>query len=79
MREAYGRVYCTDSSHGEGEHNRGCIPPADPLDAALRLIRAIYGLCSLCDVTQDHEHDQAEYDRMTGKGRRDGVRRDAGD
>ena len=51
--------YCT--RHQPGEHDRSCVPPANPHDPELRLLRAIYGLCALCDNDQPHEHADAEY------------------
>jgi hypothetical protein len=56
MPPARGKSYCTNKSHGYGEHDASCCPPADPRDPELRLIRAIFGLCSLCDVTDPHSH-----------------------
>jgi hypothetical protein len=46
--------------HRPGEHDITCCPPADPDDAATRLLRAIYGLCSLCDRTEPHGHSRDE-------------------
>jgi hypothetical protein len=50
-----GKVYCT-KGHGLGQHHVDCIPPADPNDLELRLIRVIFGLCPDCDMTDYHEH-----------------------
>lgn len=50
------RVYCTNPEHGDGEHSPSCMPPADPANPELRLIRAIWGLCPVCDETGEHAH-----------------------
>jgi hypothetical protein len=52
---ASGKSYCT-KGHGYGEHDASCLPPADRHDPELRLLRAIFGLCSLCDVAEPHSH-----------------------
>lgn len=54
-------AYCTVPEHQDGEHSAACLPPADPGNPELRLIRAIWGLCSICDETTEHEHTDAEY------------------
>ena len=54
--EGAGRTYCTNSDHGYGEHDATCMPPAEPGNAELRLLRAIFGLCPLCDKVEEHEH-----------------------
>jgi hypothetical protein len=48
---------CTVPGHGDGEHNQSCVPPADPAYLALRLLRAIYGLCPDCDNEDHHDHE----------------------
>lgn len=53
------KTYCT-RGHQPGEHDASCMPPADPANPELRLLRAIYGLCSLCDRTDEHEHPDEE-------------------
>ena len=55
-----GRAHCTNPEHQPGDHDASCMPPADPNNPELRLLRAIYGLCSLCDRTEDHTHPDAE-------------------
>lgn len=53
------RVYCTvQPHHADGEHTADCVPPADPANPELRLIRAIWGLCSYCNRTDEHEHTE---------------------
>lgn len=49
-------VMCTNPEHQPGEHGASCVPPADPAIPALRLLRAIYGLCIYCDRADDHDH-----------------------
>jgi hypothetical protein len=51
--------YCSQG-HRYGEHDASCIAPADPDDPELRLLRAIFGLCPLCDRTDDHRHSREE-------------------
>jgi hypothetical protein len=53
------RAYCTNPVHRPGEHSAACCPPAEPGNPELRLLRAIFGLCGLCDETEPHEHDEA--------------------
>ena len=48
--------YCLNASHVEGDHDASCMPPADPADTHLRLLRVIFGLCADCDRADDHEH-----------------------
>ena len=48
-------IYCT-KFHRDGEHDQSCIPPAEPKNKELRLIRAIWGLCPDCDNKEEHEH-----------------------
>jgi hypothetical protein len=50
-----GKTYCTQG-HADGEHDASCMPPADPSNPELRLIRAIFGLCAECDRTDMHGH-----------------------
>lgn len=50
------RTYCTKPEHRDGEHSVDCIPPAEPDNPELRLIRAIWGLCPECDLTEPHVH-----------------------
>ena len=50
------RIYCMIPEHKDGEHGPECIPPAEPGNPELRLIRAIWGLCPDCDRTGDHTH-----------------------
>ncbi len=50
------RTYCT-AGHQPGEHDGSCLPPADPANRELRLVRAIFGRCPDCDRTEAHEHD----------------------
>lgn len=57
MEESVSKVYCTDASHGYGDHTAGCMPPADPSDRELRLLRAVFGLCPDCDETRSHVHE----------------------
>ena len=52
------RVYCTNPWHGHGEHTAACVPPAEPGNLDLRLIRALYGLCPDCNDLQPHTHEQ---------------------
>ena len=43
------------------------MPPADPADREVRLLRAIYGLCPECDREDEHEHGkQAARVTVTG-------------
>jgi hypothetical protein len=58
------KAYCTNPDHQPGEHDQACTPPADPHDAALRLIRAVFGLCAVCDRSDDHDHEEEEYEHM---------------
>ena len=53
-------TYCTVRKHQDGQHDAGCLPPADPRNPELRLLRAIFGLCSLCDREDEHEHADEE-------------------
>lgn len=53
-------TYCTSPVHRDGEHNQSCMPPADPGNPELRLLRAIFGLCADCDRTDEHEHTEAK-------------------
>jgi hypothetical protein len=53
---ADGRHLPCPQGHKPGEHDASCMPPADPDNADLRLLRAIYGLCPLCDRTDQHGH-----------------------
>jgi hypothetical protein len=51
------RTYrCT--RHPVGEHDRTCVPPADPSNPELRLLRAIYGLCPDHDQCPPGAHDE---------------------
>ena len=54
------RVYCTNPVHRDGDHDPSCIPPAEPDNPELRLMRAIWGLCPDCDDTEEHEHPQRQ-------------------
>ena len=54
--------YCTRRH----EHGASCLPPADPRDPELRLLRAIYGLCPICDVPEPHRHSNDVYRQATG-------------
>lgn len=56
-----GKLGCTNRAHRPGDHDATCVPPAAPDDAALSLLRAIYGLCPLCDNTDEHGHTAQEY------------------
>jgi hypothetical protein len=51
-------AYCTVPAHRNGEHDQDCVPPADPGNQELRLIRAIWGLCALCDRKDEHDHPE---------------------
>lgn len=53
---------CTVPEHQDGEHDASCCPPADPGNPELRLLRAIFGLCPICDVEAPHGHTDAEYE-----------------
>lgn len=53
--------YCSNPLHVPGEHDATCVPPADPTNPELRLLRAIFGLCPLCDKTENHNHTVSEY------------------
>jgi hypothetical protein len=48
---------CT-MGHSNGEHNSSCVPPADPGNLDLRLLRTIYGLCPDCNQITPHEHEE---------------------
>lgn len=50
-------------NHEYGEHDITCAPPANPNSPEIRLLRAIYGLCPLCNITDDHEHTDKEYEK----------------
>lgn len=54
-------TYCTVPAHQDGEHDAGCVPPADPGNPELRLLRAIFGLCGICDNQDQHHHTDEEY------------------
>lgn len=54
-------TWCTNIKHQDGGHDASCLPPADPQDPELRLIRAIFGLCGICDQEMPHEHSDTEY------------------
>jgi len=56
MREETKRVYCANPAHQYGDHDQSCMPSAEPGNAELRLLRAIYGLCPDCDKTESHDH-----------------------
>lgn len=43
-----GRTYCTQD-HEPGNHDASCMPPAEPGNPELRLLRAIFGLCPYCN------------------------------
>ena len=47
-------THCTNSAHSPGQHDATCMPPADPSNANLRLLRAIFGLCPNCNETAPH-------------------------
>ncbi len=49
-------TYCTNPAHGYGEHDVTCVPPAEPGNPELRLIRAIYGLCPDHDSCTPLDH-----------------------
>ncbi len=49
-------AYCDDPEH---EHDASCIPPANPQDNDLRLLRAVYGLCPDCNKAGTHTHETA--------------------
>lgn len=48
-------------NHENGHHDISCIPSADPNNGEVRLLRAIYGLCPLCDDNNEHSHSDEEY------------------
>jgi hypothetical protein len=52
-----GVIYCT-KFHKDGEHDQSCMPPANPNNPELRLMRAIWGLCPYCDNTEEHNHER---------------------
>jgi hypothetical protein len=54
--------YCGNPGHGYGDHSASCMPPADPSDPELRLLRAIFGLCPLCDRAGEHEHEEVDHE-----------------
>lgn len=53
------KTYCT-KGHGYGQHDASCMPPADPANPELRLIRAIFGLCPECNNRGLHVHQIPE-------------------
>jgi hypothetical protein len=57
------RAYCTNPAHGYGEHDRMCVPPADPTNPNIRMIRVLWGLCGYCNDTDDHTHSLADFAR----------------
>jgi hypothetical protein len=50
------KSYCTNPDHHDGDHDQSCMPPAEPMNGELRLLRAIFGLCGFCDRKDPHEH-----------------------
>lgn len=55
-----GKSYCTKGCE-PGMHDMSCMPAADATDPELRLLRAIFGLCPICDSMHEHEHSDEEY------------------
>jgi hypothetical protein len=51
------RIYCTNPDHQPGEHDRTCMPAAEPDNPELRLLRVIFGMCPYCDNPDEHEHE----------------------
>lgn len=54
------RTYCTRPGHQEGQHDISCVPPAEPDNPELRLLRAIYGLCPDHDQCTPADHPEEE-------------------
>jgi hypothetical protein len=53
------RVHCTQD-HRPGHHDRSCLPPADPKNPELRLLRAIFGACPDCDHPEGSHTDTSD-------------------
>lgn len=54
------RVYCASPQHKPGDHDITCMPPAEPRNPELRLLRAIYGLCPDHDACTPDMHTDEE-------------------
>lgn len=51
------KSYCTNPDHRDGDHDQSCMPSADPNNPELRLLRAIFGMCSDCDHPDPSHHE----------------------